>query len=259
MKKIKQILILFTIFWGYFNSLQAFGAELHVSTADELQSALTTMQASSNDAMIYLAAGTYQGIFIYESTSIGASKSLTIKAEDGLDAGQVILDGNDQGRTITISAATQSLDVLMERLTIRRGYVSEHGGGLYINTQGDVKLEGLKVLDNTGSGIYAEGPAEFMLSNSSFLNNSGSNTHGGCGLHASDITSMKLEKNIFSSNSTNGRYYQYGGAVHISKVNSVTLDKNTFLNNHAADVGGALYIDTNENNSVLLIHNVFFK
>ncbi len=234
------------------------GAETHVTTAEELQSALTTMEASSNDGIIYLAEGTYQGLFTYESTSTGASKSLTIKAEDGLEADQVILDGNDQGRTITISASSQSLDVLMERMTIRRGYVSaEYGGGVYINTQGNVSLEELRVLDNTGSGVFVYGAAELILNNSYFSNNSGAANHGGCGLRAYSITSITLEKNIFSNNTTNGRYNQYGGAVYISEINSVILDKNTFSDNYAADDGGAVYIDTGLSSSVLLVHNIF--
>ncbi|MCP3866747.1 MAG: hypothetical protein GY703_01345 [Gammaproteobacteria bacterium] len=65
--------------------------------------------------------GQYLGNFSYQSEE---ANGLTIKAEDGLNPGQVVLDGQQINRTLQFNAGDQTADLIIERVTIQNGNVS---------------------------------------------------------------------------------------------------------------------------------------
>ena len=81
-------------------------ANHYVSTAAELQSALTEAQNNALDDVIHIAQGTYVGNFLYASTeendlSILGGYSADFSSRD-VDAANTILDGNSSDSFVSI-------------------------------------------------------------------------------------------------------------------------------------------------------------
>ena len=71
----------------------ALPTDFHVKNIAEFENALVA-RVNGQDDVIYLGAGTYQGSF---SVKPNDGKTLVIKAEAGLSAQDVILDGGNTG------------------------------------------------------------------------------------------------------------------------------------------------------------------
>lgn len=96
----------------------ALPAEFHVTDAAGFQDALNTAKNNGQDDTIYLAAGTYQGNFSFNTTD---AKSLVIKAESGLSAPNVILDGGHLGSVLAIGGSVSGGTITLEDLTLQNG------------------------------------------------------------------------------------------------------------------------------------------
>ncbi len=82
-----------------------------------------------------LGAGTYKGRFTFLTTQ---DRDLTIKAEDGLATGQVVLDGQKEGCVLTLDAGAHLSTFVVEKLVLVDGLLSQlPGGGLYAKTAGN--------------------------------------------------------------------------------------------------------------------------
>ena len=80
----------------------AFGAEFHVSTAQQLQNALTVAASNGADDNIYLTNGYYQGNFNFKSTE---PNNLTLSPEPGLTNTDITIDGGGVGSGLNISSS----------------------------------------------------------------------------------------------------------------------------------------------------------
>ena len=104
--------------------LPLYAKEFHVSSSEEFQSALDEAGNNGQDDIIYLAAGIYHGGFRYKASK-DENYSLFIKPEIGLPPHEVILDGNDQQRVLSIVDMENShsdICLSVEDLIIQNGH-----------------------------------------------------------------------------------------------------------------------------------------
>ena len=196
-----------------------------VSDATGLQTALTTAAGNGEDDTVQIQQGTYVGNFLYTSTE---AFSLTVEggytsscSSRVVDPANTVLDANNSGVVLVITAPNVWADFVVDGLTIQNGNTSSAGGGLYVN--------GLR-------GI-------FTLKNNSIISNS--STIGG-GVYISDSGSVTFTNNIIDSNTSLNR----GGGVVISHYYPVdiqtVLSNNVISNNNADDIGGGIYMAAGE-------------
>ncbi|ETR67660.1 MAG: hypothetical protein OMM_05025 [Candidatus Magnetoglobus multicellularis str. Araruama] len=96
-----------------------YASEFHVTTSQELQTALSTAAENNQSDSIFLAAGIYKGNFRMNTEE--SDTSITIQAEEGLNAGNVILDGEERDRVLLIDSDDNKLNVFIKYLTIKMG------------------------------------------------------------------------------------------------------------------------------------------
>jgi len=90
---------------------------------------------------------------------------------------------------------------------------------------------------------FSEGTYNGVISNTLFLNNTGSYDAGAISMYSNPLGSMKFIKNSFINNTATIRPDGDGGAIFIRDTNA-TFDDCQFRNNSASQNGGALYIES---------------
>ena len=196
-----------------------------VNTALSLQNALVLATANGQDDEVQIVQGTYVGNFVYASTESQALSVLggytTGCAGRTINPANTVLDGNQTGTVLKLSAATVASEFLVEGLTLRKG---------------------------TFSGLIAEvGPSGEVLVDNNFIsgNTASSSWYGGGGVYLS-ATTASLANNDISGNTTSSYYYG-GGGVHLSAT-TATLTNNDIWGNTASSLtsgssyGGGLYL-----------------
>jgi predicted outer membrane repeat protein len=129
--------------------------DFHVTTAQELQNALTTASANGADDVIYLAAGYYTGNFNYNSAEAG---SLTLQGEAGTTNTQITIDGAGTGRSMNLSCSGNAT-MTVRGITFLRNCGSSGNAGLRISTGSgaDVLVEDCRFISPAGaSGMGLE-------------------------------------------------------------------------------------------------------
>jgi parallel beta-helix repeat protein len=249
----KTQLMMVALFTGLLAAASAQAFEFHVTTPQELQAALATAASNGTDDTVYLAAGTYVGNFRYRTTT--EINSLTVKAEEGLSAEDVILDGNQNAYVLMFDTSQISASLFLEKLTIQNGR-STNGGGAYILTKGEVHLSGCMIMNNTvtgsGGGIYIKDASLTVFEDNTITGNSSASSGGGVYISSSSVT---FTSNTIIGNSASfsgGGVYIYsfsvmftsnaitgnsGGGVHIYS-SSVTFTSNTITGNSSSSGGG---------------------
>lgn len=259
MKLLRRILLTIFMFLFFVPNL-LLAIEVHVTTAEQLQSALTQAQENDDDYTIYLAAGIYVGSFTYEYTG-DRYKDLTIMAEEGVETSQVILDGKDSGRVLRLDASENLVNIAVENITIKRGASDSNGGGIYVNTSGNVVLNNLLIEENTGvhgGGVYIYYGKTIELNGNAFANNTStdidssnySRAWGGGGVNIVNGDSISLSRNTFLNNTTGAG----GGGCLIDNGNAISITRNNFTGNSARYGGGC---KISEGTSVILSQNNF--
>jgi hypothetical protein len=206
-------------------------AEFHVKTPAEFQEALTAAQENGEDDIIYLAEGTYYGGFSYD-VPLTEEYDLTITAQPGSQAGNVILDGENSQTVLVVYCDYQpEADFVVDGLTLQNGSQSRNAGGLFVHTRGNVTLSNNMITGNTGGagGIWVSGGKTVTLTNNTISNNS-SGTCGGVHFTGGKGTTFTLTNNTINDN--NGG--TWGGGVWGSALanTTVTLSNNTIRNNN---------------------------
>ncbi|MEM0326898.1 MAG: right-handed parallel beta-helix repeat-containing protein, partial [Desulfurococcaceae archaeon] len=227
----------------------------------DIQTALNTARENNQDDVVCIPAGTYNitNTLTYNlsSNSSECGKKLTIRAVGG----DVILDGGNSVRILSIHTSSCSDDangdITIEGITFQNGESSSgSGGGLFVSVvKANITLTNNTFSNNSayyGGGAYAYSDSgSVTLTNNTFSNNISG--YGGGAYAYSDSGSVTLTNNTFSNNSA----YHGGGASAWSQTGSVTLTNNTFSNNHANYGGGGGAYAYSLSGSVTLTNNTF--
>ena len=235
-------------------SCPVLGAEFHVATSQELQTALAASVSNSENDVIFVGAGVYYGNFSHQTTE---EFSLTIKAEDGLNQGQVVLDGDGLGNVLILRAVDKNVDFTLEKLTLRNGK-GQYGAGLHITTDGNALIDGCSFTENAlnvryysyGGGIYILSANEAEIKNSNISDNSPKQDYQkGVGIFIQDATSVELTNNIISGNGKDStQRHICGGGLDVEHADSLFMTRNLISNNQSCDEpgGGALLYDVDQ-------------
>lgn len=204
-----------------------------VSTAAELQAALTAAETNDTNDIIMVVQGSYAGNFLFDS-----SEGFGIALLGGYAAycssrivnpENTVLDGNHAGGVLALQN-TNGGDILVDGFTIRNGTVSGAGGGVYAwsysdsATAGNVTLANNIIQGNSATGSGSGGGA-------SARSESTSGTAG----------NITLFNNIVTGNNSDtfgGGVFAYSIANSGSAAGTITLTNNIIAGNTAADQGG---------------------
>jgi hypothetical protein len=201
-------------------------ATFNVSTAQELQTALSTSEANGENDTIIIADGTYT---LTSALSYTSNEDFNITLE-GSNQNSVILSANSQSRVLTISQNSgQNNWLILKNLTIQDGASSTHGGGVIAQ---NIHVENCTFSNNhsdssngtRGGGFFAYENATVL--NSTFSDNSAS-YHGG-GFMA--YGNVDVNNSTFSTNTIKdiGSFGHYGSAFSCltAVVNNSTFSDN---------------------------------
>ncbi len=151
----------------------------------------------------------------------------------GADHGTTIIDGNNSGTVVSMSACSNA--TLLSGFTLKNG-AGVNGGGLSLFNSEPV-LSDLLITENSastnGAGIY------FDSSNPSLENviiSGNSATGGGGGLYFRYYSSPGLENVLITGNSAG-----YGGGVYCWTSSNPSLENVTINGNSASYNGGGMY------------------
>jgi hypothetical protein len=252
-----------------------------VSTAAELQSALTAAETNGEDDIVKVVQGTYYGNFIFDS-----SEGYSITLLGGYTAGGIsrvinpentILDGGGSGRVLYLENSGGG-GIFLEGFTIQNGNpASLAGGGIYARSwssysSGNISFINNHILNNTsvfqGGGIWAESfsdldsSGDIIVSNNRITGNTAKSFGGGVfaktdSLH-STVGDVVITDNIIAGNSvTEGAAgLMIAGGLFAESYGfngpggDVSITNNTITGNNASDdQGGGLvvYGDSNLN------------
>jgi hypothetical protein len=259
----RVLVIIFCVILIFFVSSGVLrGAVFNVSTASELQNALTAAQSNGEDDIIRVAQGTYIGIFPYQSDEQG--KSITLLggytagfASRVINPSNTILDADGAGPVLMISNYANGGDIFIEGFTVKGGKSSYTGGGIYVesvssppNTSGSGKITLANNIitenfagDGYGGGAYvrsysASGPAgDVQISACNILKNNCPNVSGGgiCAISGSSSLYPSGDV-IFSGNFISGNAGRGGGGVYaVSETDSGLAGNIVFTNNIVVD------------------------
>jgi parallel beta-helix repeat protein len=245
----------------------------NVSTAQELQSALTMAAVNGVSDTINLAAGYYIGNFNFNSTEAFA---LTVKAADGVSREAVTIDGDGVGRGLAISSAG-SANIAVSGITFLRKCGNNTLGALRITTAGtaDAVVENCRFLaasgakgigveitacrdatvrncvanrDSTseGDGVSIAGAARAVLVEQNTVTGTTANTGRGIVVTVGSGSSVSIANNKVSGNFFYSPTYSYGVGVYVSGGSTVTLSGNTISGNSSSSgnysSGGGVYV-----------------
>jgi len=208
-----------------------------VSTATELQNALTTAASNGLDDVIQVLQGTYYGNFIYTST-----EPYGVTIEGGflpgcgsrlVDATNTVLDGGQGGAVLVLSSPDVAADFVVEGLTIQNGDVpSNDGGGLFVATGGgSISLNDTTIQSNSADG------------------------HGGGGVHIENTEIVSITYSTISNNSA-----RHGAGVNIAGAcRTINIVNNSFNDNTSSLVGGGINVGTANTKNINIINNTFSR
>jgi len=193
----------------------ALAMEFHVTTATELQVALTTAQSNGGDDTIFLSSGTYYGNFKFVADEANA---LTIKPETDAASNSVILDGQQLAYVLFLAAQGFAVDFVIEGLTIKNGTSSTHGGGIYAPQsadQGSIFIRKCNIMNNhanNGGGVYFTDFHSVTIEDSNLIENFSTNDGGG-------VFCQNVNTFIFTNNKVNYNSSGGGGGVRAESRN----------------------------------------
>ena len=243
---------------------EIFPVATHAALLDALNKAATN---STNDT-IRVAKGTYNGSYVYSSTT---GNSLTIEGGWNADfsgrditAANTVLDGSDTGLRVLGISSTAAADITVEGLTLRNGTFTTNatgGAGLYVTTAGgDIALRRCAVTGNSsgnsggGGALLRSNGGSVTLKENTFSGNTTTGSGGG-GYIQSGAGSVSLEDSTFSANTGGGG--SAGGGVRVDSTGPVSLTNNSIVDNVGGS-GGGVYVQgatSGIGSSVLILGN----
>lgn len=255
MKKMRLFLLLSI---GILFAHPSVAAVFCVSSAADIQNALTTAASNGQDDEVQIVQGTYYGNFVYSTTteaydlSIGGGYTTGCGTQD-TDPAKTILDGNQAGIVMVFSANELNSNLSIKDLTLRNGknldsyLFGKGGGGLQatVGNNGSVNLE-----DNIISGNFAYriGGGIVIRARTASLNNNiiarnGISTDSpssyGAGIYlevgsgSATLTNNTIEENYGSI---------YGGGVSIFAYSGTAILNQNMIRGNSSASGGGVYI-----------------
>ncbi len=210
-------------------------AEFHVTTAQELQNALTTAAANGEGDTVYVAAGYYTGNFNFNSAE---AQTLTIQAEGGVANTEITVDGAGTGRSMNLTASAAA-NLTVRGLTFTRNcndYANNAGLRLY-TAGGDVLVENCRAIGVTsdlGIGIQVAAAKLATVRGCTVTRDA---TSQGDGINITGVTGgVTVDQNAVSGNRTligKGVYVSVGTTVPIT-----VSDNNVCSNYHNSYTDG---------------------
>lgn len=271
MAKLRMIGIVLSIMTAFFFGSIVQAAEFHVTTSEGLKIALSVASDNLEDDIIYLGAGTYLGGFEYLADK-AEKNALVLKPEDGLNPGDVVLDGGGTNRVFLFVDVYDNGDCTVEGITVQNG-TGWFSGGLEISTGGDIKVSNCIISNNTstrGGGISATTGAKITIENNTITGNTAGNGGGIYPLGGAVlVTGNTISNNTasgdggairaagspvtISKNNMSGNSSTRGGAIYTFQLYGTTTIKDNTLTGNSASNGGGIYL--NVENSIL-VNNV---
>jgi len=227
----------------------------HVTNAAELHDALEEAKSNGEDDVIYLAAGTYEGNFLY-APLVTEHKSLTITGESGTSAADIILDGQNSGITLNLYDGSEgpAAEIRIDGITVQNGNSTWNGGGIFAGLLDyDISITNCIVRNNTaqryGGGIHMESERSLTLENNLILDNTitedayGVSRGGGVSMVvAAAGYEYTIRNNIIAGNSAQGTDAQGGGLwAGWTMDDIIHLLGNTITDNEAVKGGGMYF------------------
>lgn len=241
--------------------------DFHVTTAQELQNALTLAAANGATDNIYLTNGYYVGNFNFNSAE---ARNLTLQAEPGVASDQITIDGAGGGRSMSLSSSAATANFTVRGLTFLRNCGSSIIGGLRIGGGANcvILVDGCRFISPTnssGMGLELVSGLNATVSGCTATGNATGN--GGTGILISGVTGNVSVQNcvvsanrgstesgglyipgasviVISGNTVSGNSGHQGGAVFCYSQGTVTFTSNTFSSNSADGYyswGGGVY------------------
>ena len=144
-------------------------------------------------------------------------------ADRTLDPVNTILDGNQTGTVLRLSAPYVAAEFLVEGLTLRKGSFS--GLRVVVDGGGEVLVDNNSISDNTtsseGGGVYLSATTATLTNNDISGNTASSSSYGG-GVYLR-ATSATLTNNDISGNTASSlRAPSYGGGASIDYETTAT-------------------------------------
>jgi len=254
--------------------------DYHVSTAQNLQNALTLAASDGANDNIYLTNGYYVGNFNYNNSG---TNNLTLLPEPGLTNTGITIDGAGGGRALNLSSSGNGNNLFtIQGVTFLRNCGSPSIGALRIGAGpgATILVSGCQFLSPTntfGMGLEIDSGLNVTVLNCtatgtfSLFDYRGRIISGGCGIFIDGISgNANVQTCVISTNLNSGLYVgsailttltgniftgnlsgeYYGGGANCSGIAIVT--GNTFIGN-SGGVGGGI----NWQNNTTLIGNTF--
>jgi len=189
----------------------ASAGEYSVSTSFEFQKALNMASNNGGDDVILLKEGIYFGGF---KIIIKENYELNIKAEEGCNRKNVILDGANKETVLKITSDNTYPIINIEEITIRNGGEN----GLHIASSGTIHIESCQILNsylkgieiynqygsvsiikciinkNRKNGIYIENGDNILIKENGLKNQED------CPILLKSIKTAKIDSNLLSNN-----------------------------------------------------------
>jgi len=210
-----------------------YSAQFVVSTPIEFQKALSTAASNGSDDTILLNAGIYSGgefVFITDENNT----SLTIKANAGLNREQVILDGMDTSRLLTLDAVNNNVNFVIERIKFQNcmnnSITDRYGGSIIIKSIGKIIIDNCYFINNYSErgaafsilGNYNYNSSDIIISNNFFLQNKST------GIIDIRGKSASIQFNLISQNMGNSSLILLDG------TKTLNIDHNIVKNNFSS-------------------------
>ena len=238
--------------YTYYWALVAWGivplsaATFCVETAQELHSTLTIAAGNSQDDVVQLVQGLYEGNFVYAST-----EPFNLSVRGGyaaaclsriVDPDNTVLDGL-AAETVLVLSSDQVANFEVEGLTLQNGT-----RGLFLPANGNLSLAHDRITGNQGSGAYVDNANTVTVSDSIFSSNDFS------GLRVQSTDTVTLTHNTFANNSSSN-----GGGLYVGTASAVTVDSNTFTGNSVRRTtdrgGGGAFVQSGD--TITVTNNTF--
>ena len=141
----------------------------------------------------------------------------------------------------------QKNDFKFTNVLMNYNYASQSGGALYLSRSNKAELLSVDIVSNfadtaSGGGIYCSSYNQLYCSLCAFDRNQAATVGGAVAL--AENNKLKVASGVFSLNEAEG-----GGGLSSERTNTITLVSVTMSDNHATQMGGALFVQAN---SILL-------